>query len=131
DDGRDGRCTGSMRGSRPRRIAEVRAGDRLPDRREVVGRLPAEHSGAALKEWGMLRRTLHTAKYLSDPVYAAARLRRNAVGAAGNGGNPRRPDLTDPSADRIPGQGGLTSGYAMSRSALIASITTAVAPWMP
>lgn len=24
---------------------------------------------AALKEWGMLRRTLHTAKYLSDPVY--------------------------------------------------------------
>jgi TnpA family transposase len=24
---------------------------------------------AALKEWGMLRRTIHTAKYLSDPVY--------------------------------------------------------------
>jgi TnpA family transposase len=24
---------------------------------------------AALKEWGMLRRTIHTARYLSDPVY--------------------------------------------------------------
>jgi hypothetical protein len=24
---------------------------------------------AALKEWGMLRRTIHTAKYLSDPAY--------------------------------------------------------------
>jgi TnpA family transposase len=24
---------------------------------------------AALREWGMLRRTIHTAKYLSDPAY--------------------------------------------------------------
>jgi hypothetical protein len=43
----------------------------------------------------------------------------------------RRLDLTDPSADRIPGRGGLTSGYAMSRSTPIASITVAVATWMP
>jgi hypothetical protein len=51
--------------------------------------------------------------------------------AAGSGGCPRPLDLTDPSADRIPGQGGLTSGYAMSRSTPIASITAAVATWMP
>lgn len=36
-----------------------------------------------------------------------------------------------PSVDAISGQGGVTSGYATSRSTLIASITTAVAPWMP
>jgi predicted DNA-binding transcriptional regulator YafY len=39
--------------------------------------------------------------------------------------------LTHPSVDAIPGQGGVTRGYATSRSTLIASITTAVVPWMP
>jgi Tn3 transposase DDE domain len=38
---------------------------RLLARSVVDGRVMA----AALKEWGMLRRTIHTAKYLSDPAY--------------------------------------------------------------
>jgi hypothetical protein len=42
-----------------------------------------------------------------------------------------RPRLTHPSVDAISGQSGVTSGYATSRSTLIASITTAVAPWTP
>ena len=51
------------------RVAEVRAGDRVPGRREVVGRLTPEHPGRGVKEWGMLRRTIHAARYLSDPAY--------------------------------------------------------------
>jgi catechol 2,3-dioxygenase-like lactoylglutathione lyase family enzyme len=42
-----------------------------------------------------------------------------------------RPRLTHPSMDAIPGQSGGRRGYATSRSTLIASITTAVAPWTP
>jgi len=40
-------------------------------------------------------------------------------------------DSPRPSVDAISGQSGVTSGYATSRSTLITSITTAVAPWMP
>jgi len=37
---------------------------------------------AAVKEWGMLRRTIHAARYLSDPAYRRkiARCRRAATG---------------------------------------------------
>jgi TnpA family transposase len=42
---------------------------------------------AALKEWGMLRRTIHiTAKYLSDPVYRRARSSRVVAAATGHAG---------------------------------------------
>ena len=51
------------------RITEVQAGHRLPDRRQVVGILRQNTLAAALKEWGTLRRTIHAARYLSDPAY--------------------------------------------------------------
>ena len=35
----------------------------------MVGLLPAEHPGGPLKQWGTLRRTIHAARYLSDPAY--------------------------------------------------------------
>ena len=51
------------------RVAEVRAGTASL----IVGKWSAASRqntmAAALKEWGMLRRTIHTAKYLSDPAY--------------------------------------------------------------
>ena len=51
------------------RIAEVWAGDRVADRREVVGRIEAEHPGGGVEGVGELRRTIHAAKYVSDPAY--------------------------------------------------------------
>ena len=39
----------------------------------IVGKWPASSRqntlAAALKEWGTLRRTIHAARYLSDPAY--------------------------------------------------------------
>jgi TnpA family transposase len=51
------------------RVAEVRQATASL----IVGKwsaAPRQNTlAAALKEWGMLRRTIHTARYLSDPVY--------------------------------------------------------------
>jgi TnpA family transposase len=50
---------------------EALIGECWPDLLRMAGSLKYGQAtlAAALKEWGMLRRTIHTARYLSDPVY--------------------------------------------------------------
>lgn len=50
-------------------LAEVRAGHRIIDRREVVGGVPAEHSGGRAEGVGNAARIVHAAKHLTDPAY--------------------------------------------------------------
>jgi TnpA family transposase len=41
----------------------------VPAGRQALGVGPAECAGAALKEYGALRRSVYTTCYLADPVY--------------------------------------------------------------